>query len=639
MRLLTALLLGLALIIIPPVCAAEAGRASYREGELLVQFRPGVPEGARDRLHQRLKGKTLRRMQGNVQHIALPPQLGVEEAVALYRADPLVRHAEPNYLVRRAILPDDSDFPQQWYLYNTGQRFANNQRGTEGVDIGAPEAWELHTGSGDIIVAVLDSGVDYLHPDLAANIWNNPGEVADGRDSDGNGKIDDLRGWNFVNNNNNIEDNDQASHGTHASGIIGAIGNNALGVSGINWRVQLMPLKFLDADGSGFVAHAIAAIDYAVAHGARVINASYGYPADCTVVPSPSVLERQAIERALQAGVLVVAAAGNSGCNNDLTPFYPASHPVANIIAVAASDPRDSLATFSSYGPTSVHLAAPGVLILSTLRQEAYGYLSGTSMAAPMVSGAAALLFSYRPELSVSAARQYLLESSLRLTEHVDKIAYGRLDATILLDMEETIPLAPQALQADVDQGGVLLAWEDHSLVEAGYELERRDGNLSFQHLALLPADSIDYFDDGVQQGNTYTYRLRARSELARHSIWSEEVSLTLAAPSVSTVQSASGGGGPCFIATAAYGSPLHPKVELLRQFRTEVLLPSWWGRWINDAYLRLSPPLARALEDSELLRQSVRALLRPLIAAVQWWLSPSTSSTVADPLPNSEQD
>jgi subtilisin family serine protease len=638
MRLLTALLLGLALLIIPPACAAEAGRSSYREGELLVQFRPGVPEAARDGMHQRLKGKTLRRMQGDVHHIALPPQVAVEEAVAIYRADPLVRHAEPNYLVRRALLPDDSDFSQQWYLHNTGQRFANNQRGTEGVDIGAPEAWELHTGSGNIIVAVLDSGVDSLHPDLAANIWNNPGEIANGLDSDGNGKIDDLRGWNFVNNNNNIEDNDQASHGTHASGIIGAIGNNARGVSGINWRVQLMPLKFLDADGSGFVAHAIAAIDYAVAHGARVINASYGYPADCTVVPSPSVLERQAIERALQAGVLFVAAAGNSGCNNDLTPFYPASHPVANIIAVAASDPRDSLATFSSYGPTSVHLAAPGVLILSTLRQEAYGYLSGTSMAAPMVSGAAALLFSYRPELPVYAARQYLLESSLRLTEHADKIAYGRLDAAILLDMEETIPLAPQALQADIDQGGVLLAWEDHSLVEAGYELERRDGNLSFQHLAMLPADSIDYFDDGVQQGNTYTYRLRARSELARHSIWSEEVSLAWAAPSVSTVQSASGG-GPCFIATAAYGSPLHPKVELLRQFRTEVLLPRWWGRWINDAYLRLSPPLARALEDSELLRQSVRALLRPLIAAVQWWLSPNTSAAVAEPLPIPEQD
>jgi subtilisin family serine protease len=716
MRLLAALPLGLALLFaMPPVSAAGPERPAYREGELLVQFRPDTPEAARERVHQRVKSKPIKRLKGDVHHIALPPQLGVQEALAIYRADPVVEYAEPNRAVWRALTPTDSRFSEQWYLNNIGQRFFfNRASGTSGVDIGALKAWDLHTGSGDIIVAVLDSGLDYLHADLAANSGS---------------------GWNFVSGNSDPMDDDPSSHGTHIAGVIGAVGNNGRGVSGINWRVRLMPLKFLDAKGSGSVAHAIAAIDYAVAMGARVINASYGYPNITPPEPcrleTPSVFERQAIERALSAGVLFVAAAGNSGCNNDDFPFYPASHKVANIISVAASDANDRLATFSNYGPNSVHLAAPGDLILSTLHRSRgeYGYLSGTSMAAPMVSGLAALLLSYRPELPMPEARQLILDNSLRLSVHTGNIAYGRLNASGLLATEadtpmapgnlmfqdqgadflelrwedrssieesyalerrvgingaftvlvmlpadtETYrdetgsdvegsafsyrvravaqgkssfsneaalvapPLAPQALQADIDQTGVLLSWEDHSQVESGYELERRSGSLPFQRLALLKPDSIDYFDEASRPA-TYTYRLRALHDLAGPSAWSEEVTVSLASPSavpdgdVAAVSPSSSGGGGCFIATAAYGSPLHPQVAVLRQFRDEVLLSRWWGRWINDAYLRLSPTLARMVEQSDGLRAVVRTLLRPVISVAGWWF-PAANPIETHPL------
>jgi hypothetical protein len=729
MRLLAALLLGFVfLLAVPPNSMGGPGHRHYREGELLVQFRRGAAEADRERLHQRLQGKAMRRLKGDVDHVQLPQYLDVKKAIAIYRADPLVEHAEPNYLVQRAILPNDSNFTQQWYLYNSGQRFAGNQRGTFGVDIGAPEAWDLHTGSAAIIVAVLDSGIDYLHPDLADNIWSNPGEIANGQDSDGNGKVDDLRGWNFIANTSDPMDDDPSSHGTHIAGIIGAIGNNARGVSGINWRVQLMPLKFLAADGSGSVAHAIAAIDYAITHGARVINASYGYPDKCTTQP-PSTFERQAIERAGQAGVLFVAAAGNSGCDNDLTPFYPASHNLANILAVAASDAHDNLATFSNYGRNSVHLAAPGTSILSTLHRHRgeYGYISGTSMAAPMVSGAATLLFSYRPELPWHEARQLLLDNSLPLPNAEDKIAYGRLDITSLLNIEAETPIAPrlnihelgedflelrwedrsrieeshelerrigihapfstlailpadadnfrdqvatgeegtallyrvravtgqgfsslsnevahvvpvlppQNLLLDVDQNAVLLSWEDHSQVETGYEVERREGSLPFQKLAKLEANAIEYTDATIVPGRTYIYRVRALHDLAGPSEWSEENTVSFGTVSLASANGS--GGGPCFIATAAYGSPLHPKVEVLRKFRDKVLLTRWWGRWINDIYLRLSPPLARAVEHSGLLRHAARTLLRPIIAVVQWWHPAAASTPEAVGIPPQE--
>jgi subtilisin family serine protease len=296
----------------------------------------------------------------------LPEGMTVEEALTIYRNDPNVEYAEPNYL-RHAMstIPDDVFFPNLWGLNNTGQ-VVNNTPGTSGADIDAPEAWDITTGSSSVVVAVIDTGVDYNHPDLTSNIWTNPGEIPDnGIDDDGNGKIDDVNGWDFVNDDNDPIDG--AEHGTHVAGTIAAEGNNSIGIAGVSWTAKIMPLRFLDGFGDGKVSDSIAAIDYAIANGAHIINASYGWN-------TFSQFEREAISRARDAGILFVVAAGNESENNDLVPSYPASHELDNIIAVAATDQNDNLTDFSNYGATSVDVAAPGENIYSAypVREEVW---------------------------------------------------------------------------------------------------------------------------------------------------------------------------------------------------------------------------------------------------------------------------
>ena len=239
-------------------------------------------------------------------------------------------------------------------------------------------------------VAVVDTGIDTSHPDLDGNIWRNPNEQPNGFDDDGDGFIDDLHGADFVNRDSDASDD--AGHGTHVGGIIGAEGNNGIGISGVNWNARLMPLKFLNSDGEGNTADAAMAIDYAVAHGARAINASWGGPAFSQTL-------YEAVRRAGQHNVLVVAAAGNEGNDSDVAPDYPAAFDLSNVISVAASDRYDNLLSYSNYGAKSVDLAAPGDDIYSTVppatEPSGYANFSGTSMAAPAVTGAAALYFSH----------------------------------------------------------------------------------------------------------------------------------------------------------------------------------------------------------------------------------------------------
>jgi len=316
----------------------------YVPGELLVKYKPSVRAVASEYFQSRWGVATVRTFRRiGVQRLRLPKDMTVEEALEIYRNDPDVEYAEPNYLrYAAATTPNDTFFSNLWGLNN----------------INAPEAWDITTGNSNVVVAVLDSGVDYNHPDLAANIWTNPGEIAgNGFDDDGNGKIDDARGWDFVDDDNDPMDSDD--HGTHVAGTIAAEGNNSAGITGVVWTAQIMPLRFLDAFGSGTVADAIEAIDYAIDNGAKIINASYG-----SYTFSP--LERDAIATARDAGILFVAAAGNDNWNNDsATKHYPSSYDLANIIAVAATDQSDARASFSNYGVTSVDVAAPGTFILS----------------------------------------------------------------------------------------------------------------------------------------------------------------------------------------------------------------------------------------------------------------------------------
>ena len=305
---------------------------------------------------------------------------------ALRKADPSVSSCEPNYVIRSSAVPNDTQYATLW-----------------GMDkISAPAAWDLTTGSRNVVVAVIDTGVDYNHPELAANMWHNPGEIAgNGRDDDNNGFVDDVYGANVISNTGNPMDDN--SHGTHCAGTIGGLGNNELGVAGVNWNVSIMGVKFLSAGGAGSLYGAVLAINYAVASGAQIISASWGGGGYSQAL-------YDAINNARAHGVLFVAAAGNSGLDTDTYPNYPSSYDLDNVIAVAAVGKNDVLASFSNFGDNSVDIAAPGVSILSTIPNGGYASYSGTSMATPHVAGVAALVKGYAPELNYAQLKARVLD-------------------------------------------------------------------------------------------------------------------------------------------------------------------------------------------------------------------------------------
>ena len=319
--------------------------------------------------------------------------------MAALTANPQIAWAEPNVQWSVGHVAQDPMFDMQWSLHNDGQT-----GGTTDADIDASEAWDRFMGSSNVIVAVTDTGVDYTHSDLAANMWTNSGEIpGNGLDDDGNGFVDDVYGYDFA-----YADSDPMDvygHGTHVSGTIGALADNGIGVAGVSPNVRIMPVKFLADDGWGTSAGGAAAIVYAVDNGARIINASWGGTGYSQAI-------YDAIEYAAAHDVLFVAAAGNSGSNNDASPRYPAAYDLPNIVAVAATDHDDALTNFSCYGPTTVDLGAPGANIASTIPGDAYASWSGTSMAAPHVAGTAALLAGFSPGISYADMKAYLLDSS-----------------------------------------------------------------------------------------------------------------------------------------------------------------------------------------------------------------------------------
>ncbi len=336
--------------------------------------------------------------------VEVPAGRDLQAVAALYAARPEVDFVEPNYIHHANALPNDPSLGSLWGMHNTGQT-----GGTIDADIDAVEAWNIATGSPDIIVGVIDTGVDYNHPELAGNMWTNPAELngTAGVDDDANGIVDDIYGARWVSGNGlptSGNPYDDHYHGTHCAGTIGAAGNNSLGVVGVNWNVRIMALKFLNAGGSGSTADAISAVEYAVAKGAHLTSNSWGGGGYSQAL-------KNAIDAAGAAGQLFVAAAGNYSWNTDVTPFYPTAYSSPTIISVAATDHNDLRASFSNYGATTVDLGAPGVAIVSTSPGGAYRTLNGTSMACPHVSGVVALLLSRDPTLAPLALKQMILDS------------------------------------------------------------------------------------------------------------------------------------------------------------------------------------------------------------------------------------
>lgn len=318
--------------------------------------------------------------------------------IAYLRMMPQVQYAEPDYVVHRTVIPNDPSFGSLWGMHNTGQ-----SGGKVDADIDGPEAWDTYTGDPNFVIADIDTGVDYNHPDLSANAWVNPGEVAgNGIDDDGNGFIDDTRGWDFVNNDNNpIDDN---NHGTHTAGTIGAVGNNGVGVVGVNWRCKIMALKFLSASGSGSTSGAISCVNYARTMGVKISNNSWGGGGF-----SQALFD--AINASKSVGHLFVAAAGNSNVNTDSSPHFPSSYNLDNIISVASIDRLDNRSSFSNYGAVSVDLGAPGSSILSTTRNNTYSTFNGTSMATPHVVGVVALVYARNPSWTYQQVRNQVFNT------------------------------------------------------------------------------------------------------------------------------------------------------------------------------------------------------------------------------------
>ena len=385
----------------------------YVPDEVLVRFRPEAAAARRDAIVKGVGAQVLRRLEElNFHRIRLAPGRSVTSAIAALRLQGDVISAEPNF-IRQIVLTANDPYWSDGTLWGLRK-------------IQADAAWNLSTGSATVVVADLDTGINYNHPDLAANVWRNPGEIAgNGIDDDHNGYIDDVFGIDTAN--NDRDPMDDHGHGTHTAGTIGAVGNNATGVVGVNWNVKILPCKFLKADGTGTDAGAIECFNYIVALknkgvNIRVSSNSWGGPRDLNA-PFPQAL-KSAIDAAANVGILNVFAAGNVGTNNDVTPFDPASFDSAGIISVAASDSSDQRAGFSNYGAASVDLAAPGVSIFSTMG-TAYASSSGTSMAAPHVAGAAALLSGFNSTLTAIGIKTLLMDNVDKLSQWSGVVASG----------------------------------------------------------------------------------------------------------------------------------------------------------------------------------------------------------------------
>ncbi len=432
----------------------------------------------------------------------------LEEAeIDKIKKNPRVEYVEPDYVVHAVETPNDPEYGRLWGLSK----------------IRAPEAWDIETGNSGVVIAVIDTGVAHNHPDLANNMWTNPGETPnDGIDNDGNGYIDDYYGWDFYNDDN--DPMDDHSHGSHCAGTIAAVGNNGIGVVGVNWAARIMAMKFIGASGSGPTSGAIASIEYATmmkGNGVPVIATSNSWGGG-----GYSTTLETAIANSSSAGILFVAAAGNNSIDNDVQPFYPASYSVENVISVAATDANDNLASFSSYGSTSVDLAAPGVSIYSTV-PGGYSYKSGTSMATPHVAGVAGLIKAQFPDIALRDIKDRILSSVDPVTGLSGKVLTGgRLNARNALDGGISRPDPPTGLVATAANQQVSLDWNDNTEPElTGYNVYRSTTSGGGYICIATGVTASAYTDTGLNGATAYYYVITAVCNSVSESDYSNEAS------------------------------------------------------------------------------------------------------------------
>ena len=433
----------------------------WRDGELLVRFKRDVAASDIDILLQSNGARRVRRLRGQskTELLRLIPGSDPEAIANILRSSQLVDFAEPNYLITAdQITPNDPRFTEQWALKNTV-----SSNGPFSSDINASQAWEGTTGSRRTVIAVLDSGIDFTHPDLRNNEWTNSLERANNTiDDDDNGFVNDLHGWDFVTDTNEIKD--EQGHGTGVAGIVDAQGNNATGITGVMWRAGLMSVRVLDSTGTGDIARAVEAIDYAVNNGAQVINCSWG-------TDDSSIALLEAINWASRKGVVVVTSAGNNSRDVETAPRFPASFDLNNLISVASTDNNDVLTSFSNFGATHVTVAAPGINILTTKNGGDYQTVSGSSASAPFVTGVAGLVKTLRPWLSADLTRAAILRSSRQVPALSGKVASGGvINASGALNALTTLSIREGRDSTNGNNGG------EHPINDRGDTRGNRNG-------------------------------------------------------------------------------------------------------------------------------------------------------------------